>query len=259
MTAASDDPRPSRSIEVELEVPGTPEEVWEAIATGPGITAWFVPAEVAEREGGPVRLHFGVLGDDESVVSAWEPPHRFRCEGGAIAHEVVVEARSGGTCVVRLVNSGFDSDWDDQLDGVERGWLTYLHNLRLHLESFAGRRCETVLVMVPAAAPAAGAWRAFGERLGLADARPGDRVASGPGVPPLAGTVERVDPDAALLRLDAPAPGTALLGVVPTGESALLLVHAYLYGDGAAGVAAREQDAWQTWLDDHVATHRAPA
>ena len=32
--------------EKEIEVPGTPEQVWEAIATGPGITAWFMPAEV---------------------------------------------------------------------------------------------------------------------------------------------------------------------------------------------------------------------
>ena len=30
------------SIEVETEVLGTPEEVWQAIATGPGISAWFV-------------------------------------------------------------------------------------------------------------------------------------------------------------------------------------------------------------------------
>jgi hypothetical protein len=26
-----------RSVQVEVEVPGTPEEVWQAIATGPGI------------------------------------------------------------------------------------------------------------------------------------------------------------------------------------------------------------------------------
>ena len=27
-----------RSIDIQLEVPGTPEQVWEAIATGPGLT-----------------------------------------------------------------------------------------------------------------------------------------------------------------------------------------------------------------------------
>src|SRR5262245_42237461 len=38
-----------RSIQVEVEVPGTPEEVWQAIATGPGISAWFTPAEFEEQ------------------------------------------------------------------------------------------------------------------------------------------------------------------------------------------------------------------
>ena len=41
-----------RSISLQVEVPGTPQEVWEAIATGPGISVWFVPSEVDEREGG---------------------------------------------------------------------------------------------------------------------------------------------------------------------------------------------------------------
>ena len=29
-----------RSVQVEVEVPGTPEEVWQAIATGPGVSSW---------------------------------------------------------------------------------------------------------------------------------------------------------------------------------------------------------------------------
>jgi len=28
-----------REVQVEVEVPGTPEEVWRAIATGPGISS----------------------------------------------------------------------------------------------------------------------------------------------------------------------------------------------------------------------------
>ena len=36
-----------RSIQLEVEVPGTPEEVWQAIATGNGTTAWFTRAEIA--------------------------------------------------------------------------------------------------------------------------------------------------------------------------------------------------------------------
>ena len=34
-----------RSVEVEVEVTGSPEQVWEAIATGPGVSSWFVPKD----------------------------------------------------------------------------------------------------------------------------------------------------------------------------------------------------------------------
>ena len=49
----------SRAIDLSVEVPGTPEQVWEAIATGPGITAWFVPHTVEGRAGGEVTMDFG--------------------------------------------------------------------------------------------------------------------------------------------------------------------------------------------------------
>ena len=45
-----------RSVQVEVEVPGTPEEVWQAIATGPGISSWFVPTEFEESDGRPVAV-----------------------------------------------------------------------------------------------------------------------------------------------------------------------------------------------------------
>ena len=51
--------------QVEFEVAGTPEEVWQAIATGPGISSWFVPTEIEERDGKPVavKVNFGGHGD----------------------------------------------------------------------------------------------------------------------------------------------------------------------------------------------------
>ena len=48
-----------REIRLELEVPGTIEEVWDAIATGPGITSWYVPHTVEERQGGAATASFG--------------------------------------------------------------------------------------------------------------------------------------------------------------------------------------------------------
>ena len=66
-----------RSISVEVEVPGTPEEVWDAIATGPGISKWFVPAQVEPHVGGKMVLNFGPGMDSVSEVTAWDAPHRF--------------------------------------------------------------------------------------------------------------------------------------------------------------------------------------
>ena len=39
-----------RAVQVEIEVSGAPEEIWQAIATGPRISSWFVHS-TAERCG----------------------------------------------------------------------------------------------------------------------------------------------------------------------------------------------------------------
>ena len=65
-----------RSVQVEVEVPGTPEEVWKAISTGPGISAWFVPTKVEERLGGknfiPLRARYGFVCNDH-ILGATDP------------------------------------------------------------------------------------------------------------------------------------------------------------------------------------------
>ena len=81
------DPSGRRSIEVEVEVPGTPEEVWEALATGPGISSWFYPTDVEERVGGALCYHTGSKMDAPATVTVWDPPHRFRHEGRTAARE----------------------------------------------------------------------------------------------------------------------------------------------------------------------------
>jgi uncharacterized protein YndB with AHSA1/START domain len=90
-----------RSIELEVEVAGTPEEVWEAIATGPGISAWLHPTEFEERQGGRFRYDMG-FGIREGTVTAWEPPHRFAQEvgwqpgGDPAGHRVAGRGPRGG-------------------------------------------------------------------------------------------------------------------------------------------------------------------
>ena len=33
-------------VEIEVEIAATPERVWEAIATGAGISSWFLPTDL---------------------------------------------------------------------------------------------------------------------------------------------------------------------------------------------------------------------
>ncbi len=158
-----------RSVQVEIEVPGTPEEVWQAIATGPGISSWFVPAEVEERDGQPVamKLNFGPGMTTNSPVTAWDPPRTWAAESEGwvagsphIANEWSIEARGGGICVVRIVHSLFAStdDWDNQLEGTESGWPAFLHTLRIYLTHFRGQRSTMVRLMAPVAGTEAEAW-----------------------------------------------------------------------------------------------------
>src|SRR6266436_3409212 len=102
-----------RSVQVEVEVPGTPEQVWEAIATGPGISSWFVPCQMETgKDGKPttMMLSFGPGMDCPATITQWQPPQRFAAESEIAgpgtpksATEWIVEARSGGKCVVRVV------------------------------------------------------------------------------------------------------------------------------------------------------------
>jgi uncharacterized protein YndB with AHSA1/START domain len=246
-----------RSIELEVEVNGTPEEVWRAIATGPGISSWYVPHEVDEREGGAAVASFGDAPEMQipGRVAAWDPPRRIVFTGhddGGLAFEWLVEAKDGGSCIVRLVNSGFGEggEWDDQYDGMTEGWQLFLFNLQLHCRHFLGQEAVSMLPMGSTPQPRAEAWSALCADLGLPEAPAvGDRVEAdaGDGLG-LAGTVVKTSPSAVALLLDAPAPGTAFVAVEPGGEGCGVSIWSYLYGPDAPATIERDKPRWQTWL-----------
>jgi uncharacterized protein YndB with AHSA1/START domain len=251
-----------RTIENAIEVSGSPEQVWQAIATGPGITCWFMPAEVEEREGGTVSFDMGPGMAASGVVRAWDPPRRLAYEEdwtgydgasiGKLASEFTVEARAGGTCVVRLVSNLFTStgDWDKELDDLHKGWNDYFENLRLYLAHFPGQRCSTLMVTGHAAGSPTEAYAALLRALGTGAVSIGQTMASGPAAPKLAGTVERQGPRELLIRLSEPAAGTALVFSYQYGKKAVVNVHAYLYGDDAPAAAARETSRWEAWMQE---------
>jgi uncharacterized protein YndB with AHSA1/START domain len=255
-----------RSVQAEVEVPGTPEDVWQAIATGPGISSWFVPSEVDGRVGGAAVSHFGPGNsmDSVGVIKTWEPPRRFVVETqegpGPVASEWTVETRSGGTCVVRVVHSWFASsdDWDNQFEGHEHGWRAFFNILRLVLAHFRGEPCAAFQLMGVAPEPKEKAWDVLAGPLGFAGAAQGKRVNASAGAPPLAGLVEEVGPsehpEGLLLRLDEPAPGLAHFFALAMGGQVYMIVRFYLFGSAAAAAAAREQSKWQSWLAERFPT-----
>jgi uncharacterized protein YndB with AHSA1/START domain len=256
-----------RFVQVEVEVPGTPEEVWKAIATGPGISSWFVPAEFEERDGKPVavKLNFGPGMESSSVVTAWDPPRRFAAESPGwmpgspvIADEWSVEARGGGICVVRIVHSLFaeTDDWDSQLEGTESGWPGFFRILKIYLTHFRGQSSAMMQWMAPAAGTEAEAWATLTAALGLKGVSVGQRLNASASVPGLSGVVEHVSqsPYNALLRLDKPGPGTAALGAVNFGGQSMVTLNFYLYGDQAAGTVGRETPFWEAWVQERFPT-----
>jgi uncharacterized protein YndB with AHSA1/START domain len=253
-----------RSVQVEVEVPGTPEEVWQAIATGPGISSWFVPTEFEERDGKPVavKLNFGPGMESRSVVTAWEPPRKWAAQSDGwvpgsppIANEWSLEARAGGICIVRIVHSLFAStdDWDNQLEGTESGWPAFFCTLRLYLTHFRGQRSTMMKWMASAAGTEAEAWETLTAALGLKGLSVGQRWTAPAGVPALSGVAEYVSqsPYDALLRLDKPGPGVAALGAVNFGGQSMVALNFYLYGDRAAGTVAHETPLWDAWFQKH--------
>src|SRR6185503_9752449 len=128
----------SREFEIrrEVELPGTPEQVWDAVATGNGAAGWMFPT----GEGAPSAVGEVWAGH---TVTVFDPPRHLavRAESDEFTNalEYQIEAAPGGA-VLRYVHSGIlTGDWDAQYDGASRHTDFYLHSLGEYLGHFAGR------------------------------------------------------------------------------------------------------------------------
>ena len=238
-----------RRVELQYQVPGTPEQVWHAIATGPGISSWFAPTEVEEREGGAIAFHMAPGMDSAGVVTRWEPPHRFAYEerdwspnAPPLGTEFIIEARSGSTCTVRLVHSLFadSAEWDDQIESFETGWASVFDVLRIYLTRFYKQPSSAFRIMRRVSSSESDAWKTLQEAL------PG---IGGTMQPP----VSRKSPHEAVLLLETPAPGIALVGAFTWNTEVHGTLSFFFFGPEAASVAAREQARWTAWAEQKLA------
>jgi uncharacterized protein YndB with AHSA1/START domain len=247
-------------LEFSVEVPGTPEQVWHAIATAKGMSSWFLPTELEEREGGSLHFSMGPEMGSDGHVTGWEPPRRIEYQEdwaalmgvapdalSPMTSEFLVEAQSGGTCVVRVTTSGFGTgaDWEQEFwDDMGPSWMAFFDNLRLYLAHFPGQEAATLEATATHPGDPTTLLSAAHDALGLG--AEGSAVV----VRGATGTVERVFEKQTLVRLTAPVPGMLNVYAHEMGEGAATIgVRAYLFSPDAAEYAQREQPAWQQWLD----------
>ncbi|WIV55025.1 SRPBCC family protein [Amycolatopsis nalaikhensis] len=233
------------------EVAATPEEIWDAIATGPGIDSWYMGRnEVEGGAGGVVRGAFGGY-QPEYRIREWDPLEKLvygsdpEPDGRRIAFEFLIEGRDGGSSVIRCVTSGFlpGDDWEDEFEAMTAGSAMFFRTLVEYVSHFAGRTAVPVTVFGPPVADWDVAWSRLGEALGL-PARPaeGDRVRiSLDGRAPVEGVVYAVNEQTAGVRTP-----DAMYRFLQGFHGPMVAAH-HVFTPGAR--ADVEEKAWGDWLN----------
>jgi uncharacterized protein YndB with AHSA1/START domain len=230
----------------EAEVPAGPDEVWAAIATGPGIDSWFMGRN--EVTAGAVRTVFGEYAPKLEITES-EPVHRFAYRSGQapdgrfIAYEFLIEGRAGGSTVLRTVTSGFlpGEDWADEFEAMTLGGELYFRTLVEYLTYFAGRFATPVT----ASGPSGPSWSRdrslLCRELGLAEApQPGDPVRLTGEIGPADGVVYFANAHAIGVRTS-----DALYRFMRGFGKPVIAAH-HLFAADAEPDQARQ--AWEAWL-----------
>jgi uncharacterized protein YndB with AHSA1/START domain len=230
----------------EITVQATPEQVWDAIATGPGVNAWFLGRTEIEP-GTTVRTQFPGGFTLESRVTDWDPPHRLAYRGEPAdngefhAFEFLVEGRGRSTTVVRVVHSGALASWDDEFDAMSEGDAIYWGKLAAYVEHFAGATGRASFVQQEIPGEREAVMAAVRAGLGLSGAAAeGDRVQVTPdGLEPVEGVVDVAAPHVIGVRTD-----DALLRVFHAMGNIVVEEHRY------GGAEPRD---WQRWAEQVAA------
>ena len=254
-------------VVTEVEIAASPEAVWQAIASGPGVKAWFMGMEMDfdERAGGDVRVKMGEDFSTTAKIVAWDPPRHFATEGEGsfgpdsppIGYEWTVEAKDGGTCVLRMVQTLFtqDDSWDTQVGDTQAGWPAFFHVLRNYVERHAEQESGVVQAMGPVSGSKEDAFERLTRAMGIEELAIGQSIrCEAEGMPAFTGEIEDVvrgRSDRVMLRLEQPFAGTGWIGVGPIHGNMTAIVSLYWYGEGASAASAEAQAQFTAWLNAH--------
>lgn len=230
----------------EAEVPASPDEVWAAIATGPGIDSWFMGRN--EVTAGTVRTVFGEYAPELEITES-HPAHRFAYRGGQapdgrfIAYEFLIEGRAGGSTVLRTVTSGFlpGEDWAEEFEAMTLGGELYFRTLVEYLTYFAGRFAAPVTAFGPPGPSWTRDRSLLCRELGLAETpQPGDPVRFTGEIGPADGVVYFANAHAIGVRTP-----EALYRFMRGFGKPVIAAH-HLFAADAEPDQARQ--AWEAWL-----------
>ncbi|HEV3001243.1 MAG TPA: SRPBCC domain-containing protein [Solirubrobacteraceae bacterium] len=192
----------------------TPAEVWHMVATGPGLSSWFVPHELEPRKGGRGRADFGGGTYAEGRVLVYQPGKRIVFGSERIARDVGAEPdhepdarmefwiaadghddpaefpggafrgigdvrgrrRKPGTPRTTLYfrQQGFPEEGQEV---YEEGWDLYFYTLTEYFRHFRGKTALTTSALVVAPVERKEAFATVAKALGVdGDADEGDRL-----------------------------------------------------------------------------------
>lgn len=139
----------------EAEIPGTPEQVWDALTVHSAGYLWKIDFEPFEggRETG--------LSETGGKVTRWEPHRHFTTEAPGNRLDYQLEPRGTGTYVRYVHNGTLPTNFDVEYDACCQHTDFYRHSLGAYVQHFAGREPVYVSTEAPADGFAA-VRRAFG-------------------------------------------------------------------------------------------------
>jgi len=173
-------------INLDATVDATPEQIWDAIATGPGISSWFIGR--TEIDGNTIRTAFGDNWIPTGEIKTKDQPHHFAYgsehapDGRFTAYEYLVEGRDHAATVLRTVTSGFvpGDDWAGEYEAMQYGTQLFFATLVEHLRHFPGQTTTPVTAFGPPVTDWPATWAALHQKLGLGpDPQPGDPLPGG--------------------------------------------------------------------------------